>query len=84
MIVKLEKFGASYCAPCKALDKTLDILHQEMPIQIVRYDVDENEELCEEKGIRTVPVLIYYDENGNEVTRTTGNIPISKIKEIIK
>ena len=29
MITKLEKYGAVYCMPCKAIDKTLDELKSE-------------------------------------------------------
>lgn len=80
--MKIEKYGASWCGPCKMLDKTLDQVPKE--IEIVKFDADEDEKLFAEKGIKSVPVLIFYDDNGNEVKRTIGNLSIDKINDIIK
>lgn len=83
MIVKLEKYGAIYCMPCKAMDKTLDELKQKMPIEIIKFDADEDEEHFDNMNIRSVPTLIFYDENGKEVRRTTGNKTLQQIIDII-
>lgn len=76
MIVKIEKYGASWCMPCKVLDKTLE---QVSGIEIVKHDVDEEPELTEEKKIRNVPVLIFYNENNEEVDRIVGAVPLGTI-----
>ena len=83
MITKIEKFGASWCGPCKQMDKILEELYKEMPIEITKYDVDEYEELSEEKGIRSVPTLIFYNENGEEIKRTVGSKTLQQIIGII-
>jgi thiol-disulfide isomerase/thioredoxin len=86
MIIKIEKYGANWCGPCKVLDKTLETLKNSKEfnnIEIVKYDIEENEELTIEKGIRNVPVLIFYNENNEETNRTVGAIPANKILEII-
>ena len=79
MITKIEKFGAAWCGPCKVLDRTLQ---QVTEVDVIKYDVDEYEDLAEEKGIRNVPVLIFYDGD-KEVERLIGAIPLNKINEII-
>lgn len=76
MIVKIEKFGAGWCMPCKVLDKTLE---QVSGVEIVKYDVDEYEDLAEKRNIRNVPVLIFYDENNKEVDRLVGAVPLRTI-----
>lgn len=76
MIVKIEKYGASWCMPCKVLDKTLE---QVSGVEIVKHDVDEEPELTEEKKIRNVPVLIFYNENNEEVDRIVGAVPLGTI-----
>lgn len=79
MITKIEKFGAAWCGPCKMLDRTLE---QVKDVEIVKYDVDEYEDLSAEKNIRNVPVLIFY--NGDkEVDRLIGAVSLNKINEII-
>ncbi len=80
MITHIEKYGASWCGPCKILDRTLQ---QIKDIDIIKYDVDEWEDLANEKGIRNVPVLIFYDGD-NEVDRLVGAVPLAKINEIIE
>lgn len=79
MITKIEKFGAAWCGPCKVLDCTLQQITE---VDIVKYDVDEYEDLAEEKGIRNVPVLIFYDGD-KEVDRLIGAVSLNKINEII-
>lgn len=80
--MKIEKYGASWCGPCKMLDKTLDQVPKE--IEIVKFDADEDEELFVEKGIKSVPVLIFYDDSGVEVNRLIGAVALYKIMEIIE
>lgn len=80
MITRIEKFGASWCGPCKVLDRTLEQL---TGIEIVKHDVDEEEELANVRGIRNVPVLIYYNEQDEEVKRTVGAISLGTIISII-
>ena len=79
MITKIEKFGAAWCGPCKVLDRTLQQITE---VDVIKYDVDEYEDLAEEKGIRNVPVLIFYDGD-NEVDRLIGAVSLNKINEII-
>lgn len=79
MITKIEKFGAAWCGPCKVLDRTLQQITE---VDVIKYDVDEYEDLAEEKGIRNVPVLIFYDGD-TEVDRLIGAVSLNKINEII-
>lgn len=79
MITRIEKFGAAWCGPCKMLDKTLEQLTE---VDVVKYDVDEYEDLTTEKGIRNIPVLIFYDGD-KEVDRLIGAVSLNKINEII-
>lgn len=76
MVTRIEKFGASWCGPCKVLDRTLE---QISGIEIVKHD----EELANSKGIRNVPVLIYYNDRDEEVKRTVGAISLGTIMQIV-
>lgn len=80
MVTRIEKFGASWCGPCKVLDRTLE---QISGIEIVKHDVDEEEELVNSKGIRNVPVLIYYNDRDEEVKRTVGAVSLGTIMQIL-
>ena len=80
MITHIEKYGAAWCGPCKALDKTLQQL---TTVDVIKYDVDEDEDLAMEKKIRNVPVLIFYDGD-NEVDRLVGAVSLATINKVIE
>lgn len=84
MIKKIEKYSAEWCGPCKVLGKTLETVLKDYPdIEFVEFDADENEKEFEEKGIRNVPQLFFYNEDGSEVHHLTGAYPANKLKDII-
>lgn len=80
MITHIEKYGATWCGPCRALDKTLSQITE---IDVIKYDVDEDEDLAIEKKIRSVPVLIFYDGE-TEVERLVGAVSLYTINKVIE
>lgn len=82
MITKIEKYGANWCAPCRLVDKALEQVPSE--IEVIKIDVEENEELAKEKNIRSIPVLIFYNERNEEINRFVGAASYEKIKEFIQ
>lgn len=81
-INKVLKFSAAWCGPCKVLKKTLDEMESVKPL-LEEVDIEENEDLCLKYNIRNVPVLVFLDENDNEIERLVGNLPKNKIEETI-
>jgi thioredoxin 1 len=79
MITHIEKYGAPWCGPCRLLDETLKEVTE---VDVIKYDVDENEDLVAEKKIRNVPVLIFYDGD-KEVDRLVGAVSLKTINETI-
>ena len=81
MITQIEKFGATWCGPCKVLDKTLEKV---TGVYVKKYDVDQFEDLAEERGIRNIPVLVFWDDNNQEVDRLIGAVSLEKINEVLE
>lgn len=83
MVNKVLKFAGEWCMPCRALSETLSKVTD---VYIELIDVDENEGLCEKYHIRNIPVLVFLNENNEELGRTVGNISLEafydKIKEL--
>ncbi len=71
--MRLLKFEASWCGPCKNLSKTMESIEFPYPVEVI--DVDQNTAAAVEYGIRGVPHLILLDENNNIVKRVGGNVP---------
>lgn len=79
--MKVLKFYADWCAPCKALGKNLEKAN--LPIPIIEIDVEDNEDLVREYGIRSVPVTILLDDNGNAIRIWVGVFDVNELKEEI-
>lgn len=77
--MKLLKFEASWCQPCKQLSKVMETLT--FPFTVEAVDVDQNRDAAIEYGVRGVPCLILLDENGNTVTRINGTVSKQQLIE---
>jgi thioredoxin-like negative regulator of GroEL len=58
--------------------ENLERANIKMPIEVI--DIDVNDELANEYGIRSVPCLVMLDEN-IEVKRLVGSKPAGQLKE---
>lgn len=78
---RILRFTASWCQPCKALAKQLEEIDTNLPIEVI--DIDDNQGLALEYGIRSVPTLVMMDENV-EVKRRTGIVATNLLQEWLK
>lgn len=70
-------FYADWCGPCKMLIPVLDEIDF---CDIIKVNVDENEELARKFGIMSIPTLIFF-KDGIEHEREIGYRGINEIKE---
>lgn len=81
-MLKLIKFGASYCAPCRSLVPILEELKSRIIIEDI--DVDEVDPVVlTNYKIRNIPVLIITKDNV-EVWRHVGSISKVELEDKIK
>lgn len=78
--MRVLKFSASWCQPCKQLSKTLEAM--DFPYEVSEIDVDSNREAAIEYGIRNVPTMILIDENNNQLKRVSGSMTQSQLIEV--
>ena len=69
----LVDFWAVWCGPCKMIAPILDELADEFGarIKIGKVNVDENQSLATEYGIRAIPTLLLFN-NGEVVDQVVG------------
>lgn len=81
-MLKLLKFGASYCAPCRAMAPILEELKSKIDIQDI--DVDEADPVVlTNYKIRNIPVLVLLKDD-KEVWRHVGSISKSDLEKEIE
>ncbi len=73
-------FWATWCGPCRALAPTVEAVASEYAdkAEVVKCNVDEQDEIAMKYGIRNIPTLLFF-KNGQLVDRLVGNVPKSDI-----
>lgn len=80
--MKIMKFSAPWCGPCRQLAKNLEpFKHNGIVIEEV--DIDEQPELASKYNVMSIPTLI-LEENDKEVHRTCGMMSEDKISSLFK
>ena len=81
-MLKLIKFGASWCRPCRAMVSILEELQDKIDINEI--DIDEVDPIVlTNYKIRNIPVLILLKDN-KEVWRHVGSISKSDLEKEIE
>lgn len=81
--MKLLKFYATWCGPCKGVTMVINGAKDKISIPIEEIDIDQNMDLAKQYNIRGVPVLILTDDNGSEMKRMVGMTDEKKLLEFI-
>lgn len=82
-------FWAPWCGPCKMVSPIIDELAEayEGRVIIGKCDVDENNDVAMEFGIRNIPTVIFF-KDGVQVDKQVGSAPkpqyVAKIEALLK
>ncbi|MEC5422001.1 thioredoxin [Virgibacillus sp. C22-A2] len=80
----LADFWAPWCGPCKMIAPVLEEIDGEMEdkVQIVKLDVDENQETAGKYGVMSIPTLLLF-KDGNVVDQVIGFQPKEALVDLI-
>lgn len=82
--MKILKFYADWCGPCKTVSNMITNAELETMPVIEEIDIDKELELTGQYGVRGVPTMILLDEDGNEVDRYVGAGDKNKLVEFLE
>lgn len=80
--MKVLKFSAAWCGPCRALSQIIDNI-DDLAAEVVEIDVDEAQEVAIRYGIRVVPTLVVVDDDGKELRRKSGTMSENDFKAFV-
>ncbi|MCK5884428.1 MAG: thioredoxin family protein [Bacteriovoracaceae bacterium] len=70
--LKVIKFGADWCGPCKMIGPVLEKISGEFEnVEIYDVNVDQNQDLSVKYAVRGIPA-VYFVKNGNVVDSFVG------------
>lgn len=81
-MIKIIDYYAAWCGPCKTLAPILEELKEELKFELVKIDIEENEDEANEEGIRNIPTLDIYKDNV-KVDRIIGLLNKEALKQRI-
>ena len=82
--MKVLKFQADWCGPCKALSMVIKNAGDKITTKIEEVDIDNNVFMGTTFNIRSVPTLVMVDENEKEIKRITGMLQEKDLLEWLK
>jgi thioredoxin 1 len=83
--VTFVELGSNSCIPCKEMRPVMEGIQKTFgdQVNVVFYDVWEDDAPAREYGISMIPTQVFLDEEGVEFHRHTGFYPQEKIEALL-
>jgi thioredoxin 1 len=80
--VVLVDFYADWCGPCQMLEPVVETIAAETDATVGKVDIDANQDLAQEYGVRGVPTLVLF-ANGEPVERLVGMQDDAQLRAVV-
>lgn len=82
--MKVLKFYADWCGPCKSITQVIKNAGDKITTPIEEVNIDENIMMSVEYGVRGVPTMVIVDDAGKEVKRQSGMMNETQLLDFLK
>jgi thioredoxin 1 len=81
--MKILKFHALWCSPCKILSNELKDFNL-LPIEDINIEEEKNKELVNTHAVRGLPTIVIVDDQDEPVFKRMGVMTKSQLEDIVK
>lgn len=81
--MKVYKFYADWCQPCKMLSKVIEDAGDKITAEIVNINIDQDMMTAVNFNVRGVPAMVMVDESDKEIKRLSGYVNEEKLLEFL-
>lgn len=81
--MKLIKFYAPWCMPCKSMSDVLTTIQHPLVEQMLEINIDTNIDAAKKFNVRSIPTMIIVDDEDNEIRRMTGSVDKERIVDFL-
>lgn len=78
--MKIVKFEADWCQPCKALTKVMD----GMDYTAIDIETEDGAELARTYGVRALPTLMFVADDGEVLHTNVGLVSKQTLDEMVE
>jgi thioredoxin 1 len=82
--MKMLKFYAEWCQPCKMLSRVIQEAGDKIDITIEDIDIDQNMEVAKQYNVRGVPMVVIVDDTGATIRSRSGYMNEQALLTFIK
>lgn len=81
--MKLLKFYAEWCGPCKTFGPIVEKVCEEKNISLSSIDVDLDSEMAQAHNVRSIPHIVLFGDDGRQIKSKSGAMSQSELEKFL-